>query len=278
MTVTTDPVINPDSDLQPPTPDISAAATVEAPPAEPAAPLHPEPAAYQRELSERIHARVRAGLDPKAHPALARILDTLTDLDASTNPQLACNLDVAVAALEREPPDVDLATRIVADCHNVLGIRRRRSRPRHAPGVLIVMGLCTLVYGLAPLAFVGFNLIKPVLAVDLILGVPLYFLLLIAFAGALGSGVSILVRIGEFSQLTRVDPYVLFLIGFFKPVIGMSFALFVFAVIQAGIIPVTLGEGVERDFFALALAFLAGFSERFAKDVVRRAEGVVGGQ
>lgn len=232
---------------------------------------------YQMELSERIHVRVCAGLDPGAHGVLAQILDTLTDLDSSTNPQIARNLEVAVAALEREPPEVELASRIVVDSHRLLGIRRRRARPNYSPGVLIVMGLCTLVYGLSPLVFIGYNLVEPLLGVNVIMGIPVYFVLLIAFAGALGSGVSILVRIGEFSHLTQTDPYVLFLIGFFKPVIGMSFALFVFAVIQAEIVPVSLPDEVKRNFFTLAVAFLAGFSERFAKDVVRRTEGVVGG-
>lgn len=233
---------------------------------------------YQRSLSQRVAERVSHGIDGKSHAALASVLDTLADLEPGANPQIPRNLEVAVTALERDPPDVELASRIVRDCHHLLGIRRRRARQKYSPAVLIVMGLGTLVYGLSPLAFVAFNLLQPMLEVKLVMGVPLYFILIIAFAGALGSSVSILVRIAEFSRLANTDPYVLFLIGFFKPVIGMSFALFVFAVFQAEIIPIALDDESARNFFILALAFLAGFSERFARDVVRRAEDVVGGR
>ena len=58
--------------------------------------------------------------------------------------------------------------------------------------------------------------------------------------------------------------------------VGAAFALFVFAVLRSGLIPVTINEGTDRYFF-LALSFVAGFSERFAKDIVRTTEGQIAG-
>jgi hypothetical protein len=68
----------------------------------------------------------------------------------------------------------------------------------------------------------------------------------------------------------------LFLTGFFKPVVGISFALFVFAVISSGLLPVAVNPEKSRYFFA-ALSFVAGFSERFARDVVVKTEATVAG-
>jgi hypothetical protein len=66
----------------------------------------------------------------------------------------------------------------------------------------------------------------------------------------------------------------LFFTGFFKPVIGMSFALFVFTVISSGILPISVAEEKSRYFFA-ALGFVSGFSERFASDVASRTEKAI---
>ena len=97
---------------------------------------------------------------------------------------------------------------------------------------------------------------------------------LVAIAGAVGSAVSIMVRIQDFMHLKNTDPSVLFFTGFFKPIIGTAFALFVFAILSSGLIPVTIDPAKARYFFA-ALAFVSGFSERFAKDVATRTEQTI---
>jgi len=107
-----------------------------------------------------------------------------------------------------------------------------------------------------------------------VLGLDSSLLILVGLAGALGSIVSIMVRIQDFGKAGDADQSVLFFTGFFKPVIGMSFALFVFAVLSAGILPITIEPEKSRYFFA-ALGFVSGFSERFASDVASRTEGVI---
>ncbi len=109
-------------------------------------------------------------------------------------------------------------------------------------------------------------------------------LLSVGLAGALGSIVSIMVRIQQFANTKLKDPSLLFWTGLFKPVIGSSFALFVFCAVNSGLIPLTTrfdpGKP-ETTYVFLAFSFVAGFSERFAKDVAAKTEGFLqntGGQ
>ncbi len=51
----------------------------------------------------------------------------------------------------------------------------------------------------------------------------------------------------------------------------MSFALFVFALINSGLIPLVV-KLESADYFFMAISFLAGFSEHFARDIVTTIE------
>jgi len=100
-------------------------------------------------------------------------------------------------------------------------------------------------------------------------------------SGALGSVVSILIRLKEFDVEFReiLDPVIPFLIGAFKPIIGASFGVFMYALISSGLIPLdtnpTDATGRKEELFYFAIAFTVGFSERLAKDVIARAETTV---
>jgi hypothetical protein len=140
------------------------------------------------------------------------------------------------------------------------------------PSTKVILGLGTLLYLAIPLGVLFLPSIKQLNPVG---GLDYSSLVNVAVAGGLGSVVSIMVRIQDFSSLTKVDPSVLFFTGFFKPVIGMSFALFVFAMLNAGLLPLaidTTKEPWKAQYFFLALAFVAGFSERFARDIVAKTE------
>ena len=97
-------------------------------------------------------------------------------------------------------------------------------------------------------------------------------------AGGLGSIVSMLTRIQSFSSLAGTDRRLLWMIGATRPVIGIAFALFIFAVLQAQILPFNFPEGPKANFEYVALAFIAGFSERLSRGVISTVEGKFLGQ
>lgn len=123
-------------------------------------------------------------------------------------------------------------------------------------------------------------------------------IMMIALSGALGSMVSIFIRLQDYrgnnDYKGSVTPI---LVGFTKPFIGTAFGVFVFALINSNIISFPIIQGVTSNFkksseaselarvqeandakyyFFFAVAFLVGFSERLNRDIVDRAESAVG--
>jgi hypothetical protein len=87
-----------------------------------------------------------------------------------------------------------------------------------------------------------------------------------------------LIRITELAKITRrIDPATLFFVGLFRPWIGIGFALFVCALVQAQWLPISV-SAVNPVYTFSALAFLAGFSERFARDIAGSAGQKMGVQ
>jgi len=90
-------------------------------------------------------------------------------------------------------------------------------------------------------------------------------------AGALGSIFSVLLRMssGRFAVDYEVDAGKLIVLGSFRPFLGAVSGLALYLALQADFLSV---KG-QNSFFVIAfLAFLAGFSERFARDVFGSAE------
>ena len=105
-----------------------------------------------------------------------------------------------------------------------------------------------------------------------------WLVIAIATAGGLGSIVSMLTRIQTFSVLAGTDRRILWMTGAMRPVIGIAFALFMFSVLQAQLLPFNFPVGPAANFEYVALAFIAGFSERLARGVISTVEGRFFGQ
>jgi hypothetical protein len=106
----------------------------------------------------------------------------------------------------------------------------------------------------------------------------LSILVLVASAGGLGSIISILTRIKEYDSQKYTDSFLPLVIGIFKPIIGASFGVLIFALVSSQILPIATQEkpGTKHYFF-LSVAFIIGFSERFANDIVSRTEDAITG-
>lgn len=99
-------------------------------------------------------------------------------------------------------------------------------------------------------------------------------------AGAVGAIVSVLMRVTKNTFVVDADlgRGSLRRLGSFRPVIGAVSGLAVYLAYRSGVLtiqPVVVDEHAPQYFYSL-LAFLAGFSERFAKDVLDAAADTVG--
>lgn len=225
------------------------------------------------EVVATLSARLDAESDDDAlQLELARLLDLIPDLATARNARLFPMVELAARALACPKPKLKLAKAIRENLQRQLRLNPIKAILRGgAPPTRVILGLGTLLYFAIPaLLMFGPRLLKS----GAVLGLESSSLALVALAGALGSIVSIMVRIEDFGAFKDVDQSVLFFTGFFKPVIGMAFALFVFAVLNSGIIPISIEPAKSQYFFA-ALAFVSGFSERFAADVASRTEDFV---
>jgi hypothetical protein len=110
-------------------------------------------------------------------------------------------------------------------------------------------------------------------------------LVMVAISGAFGSIVSILIRLDQYKDNEDKNSAIPILVGFAKPLIGTSFGILVFAMINSNIIsfPVLRVstdpnkiENIDPKYYLFfTLAFLVGFSERLANDIVKRAEATL---
>ncbi|PSN17732.1 hypothetical protein C7271_16170 [filamentous cyanobacterium CCP5] len=105
-------------------------------------------------------------------------------------------------------------------------------------------------------------------------------MLAVVATGALGSFVSVIVRANEFIDRKQIGQMDLFLVGFFRPIVGMAFAFFLVAILESGIFSSVLSiNSVKPDkkiYLYIAIAFVAGFSERLVKDLVGQTSDMLG--
>ncbi|MGL5034811.1 MAG: hypothetical protein ACRC6M_13525 [Microcystaceae cyanobacterium] len=115
-----------------------------------------------------------------------------------------------------------------------------------------------------------------------------YALVYSATAGVLGSVASILLRIIDFQGQKYDDPLIPFFIGLFKPIIGLILGIFAFSLISSDTIikidflfssnektSSLITNQARQDLFIFSCAFLIGFSERFASDLLKKSESVL---
>jgi hypothetical protein len=127
-------------------------------------------------------------------------------------------------------------------------------------GVIFLIGLVTLLFYFTSAG----SIIHSVLGV--------------VTAGGLGATLSVMSRLT--SNRLRVDAgagtALIRLAGGFRPVVGAIFGLAIYAFIEASLLPIKVTvTGQNLTYFYLAVAFLAGFSERLAQDAITKAGGVI---
>ena len=99
-------------------------------------------------------------------------------------------------------------------------------------------------------------------------------LLATPLAGGLGAFVSVLARMTRGQLLLSYESgrMIMRLLGLTRPLLGALFGVAVYVLLQGGLLSIqALGNDAELSY--IGLAFVAGFSERFAQDMVARAPG-----
>jgi hypothetical protein len=144
-------------------------------------------------------------------------------------------------------------------------VAQRSAQSWYLGGMLLGAAFWTLV-----LAAFMFGLIRPQGSVPL--GDDELRLLMLNFViGGVGAIVSVMQRMtsGKLIFPPRTARFDLLLVGSFRPVIGAVFALVVYVLIMSGLLPISRPTSPnELVYFVTAIAFFAGFSERWAQDML----------
>jgi hypothetical protein len=240
----------------------------------------PSSAAGPLSIDERIkQIRTRlaqAKLDDKGQAELCRLAGVLDELVHQRVYTLLGNLELAASLLLAEAPQTLAVAGILTNLERALGgSALARLLRRNTANGNVALGLATLVLGMA--AGVTW-LVAPNLKPGVTLAnMDATLLVLVGLTGALGSVVSVMYRIDQFTDDSSSGPLRLFFTGLFKPIIGVGFALFVFAALSAKLTPLLQpAPGTEAYFFA-AIGFLAGFVEKFAPDLINTVDAAVEG-
>jgi hypothetical protein len=217
---------------------------------------------------------VTEDFDDQSQKILSDLIVALAYIERSGNSYLVGAAEVAVRAICVKPQKLVLARILVKTIKRQLLLYRLLGS---SPSTAVAFGLSLFFYLLAPFSLFIVDQVRGI-DFEALLGTSLGMLLLVSLAGALGSIVSVLIRVQNYAYKPKVwGPIPFVFTGLFKPIVGMAFAIFVFSIFNSGIIPVdVLGpENSPREsHFFLAVAFIAGFSERFAKDIAKGTEEI----
>lgn len=98
----------------------------------------------------------------------------------------------------------------------------------------------------------------------------------VAFAGALGGITSTLSRIREYRNDDYTDTVLPVYIGLTRPFVGGAFGILLFVLLSSKLLPLQVGDDsddtLKKWYGFIAIAFVAGFSERLVKDMISQTE------
>jgi hypothetical protein len=188
------------------------------------------------------------------------------------------DLHLAACSLTKTKPDIILAQGIMC---NIEVQMMKRMRPyswlvfasKASPFAVVNIGLfSSLLIALA--LFVVVSGLSSVLDVSEMLGRSWPNLIYTLSAAFVGSMASITLRTGSYAKLRNIDLVLLFWTALSKPFLGVVFSVVIFCMFNAAMIPADMKPD-SMVYFWVVVGFLSGFSERFASDLISRAEAAV---
>jgi len=239
-----------------------------------------EPSPEKRHLQAVAYVKENLPLDASAEvqEQVARLLSLMEYLAKGVEAQSRmASAELALQRLIRAPQDTTLARRLIDDLHRKLGGRIGiwffRLRIGTPPHVDVLMGLGLSVLLLAVLVVLtGIGPLETLEQKELVQttfkgGQFLENLIWLGAIGAIGSAVSIFVRLNDFVTSKVTNAYFHFLTGLFKPLIGFAAANLAYVLIKSRIVPLEF-DPLYSVYAFVGLAFVAGFSERLVTDLV----------
>ena len=94
-------------------------------------------------------------------------------------------------------------------------------------------------------------------------------------AGAIGAMVSVMTRMRQEDGVRldyEVGHLLIVMLGAFRPVLGAIFGVLAYFAIGSKVVPITTPDGATPFFYYALIAFVAGFSERFAHVILGSAD------
>jgi hypothetical protein len=222
-------------------------------------------------LLQKIKGKLSSLPKEKNFKEISTLIDLIPNLKNKVQFETA---GVAFDALLSDTPKLSLANEIIKNL-------KKEKIYKNSSAVWVLLGL--LIVSLFAIGFKHLFHSIFVEDIEIINGVKMIFnlnvslFLNVIIFGAIGSVVSIMVRITEFHQESNVDPIIQVCSGLFKPIIGMAFAVFLLFATKAKFLPIDAGGPGQEEFFFMSLAFLAGFSERLGTDIANKVENKVTG-
>jgi hypothetical protein len=207
---------------------------------------------------------------------------TLASLERTVDapPTAPSNGRVAPAAVDRRAEALAVAEAALARAEAYLD---RSSQDRRLLGYsLAMLGVAAVVVA-APVAKYVFDDFDGAIWITAF-GPYNGDLLLSAVAGGVGATVSVLIRMtrGKLVLKSTAPMWLTVVWGGARVLVGAVFGVAVLALVKSGLLPIDLptrsgsDEIVDRYFYFVAsIAFIAGFSERFAQDSLARAEATL---
>jgi hypothetical protein len=101
--------------------------------------------------------------------------------------------------------------------------------------------------------------------------------LIAGMSAYLGAITSVFMKANDYAKITRIDLSQLFWTGVLKPFIGVLFGIIIFSFFQTGLFQIAdFKDNISKAInMTILLGFLSGFRERFAGDVLTRAESTL---
>lgn len=226
-------------------------------------------------LAEQLGQRLSKPLNKDVQEELAHLLALRTKVAQELGPTGLQSVDLGLSALLVEEPNLAFVRGLRHRVTSALADQLYPLRPlpllrSNSPSTQVVIGLGLLLLASQAVSVVAHMV--PTSEQSLFLGIPLRTMLLVGLCGAIGSSVSMLTRLADFEKQRGASRTSMVMLGFFKPVVGMYCALFTFALMKSGLLPLEAKSPESELYLDMAVCFLVGFSERLAQDMFARAE------